>query len=114
VLPGRAASRGRQRQRHPALDREGPPHARLPAGMVVARRIGGGQMTSGLKVGVLPFPQYTDWASLMEVAHRIDELGYDSLWTWDHLYPIVGDWKGPIFEGYMTLAGWAADTKKVT
>jgi alkanesulfonate monooxygenase SsuD/methylene tetrahydromethanopterin reductase-like flavin-dependent oxidoreductase (luciferase family) len=71
-------------------------------------------MTSGLKVGVLPFPQYTDWASLMDVAHRIDELGYDSLWTWDHLYPIVGDWHGPIFEGYMTLAGWAAVTNKAT
>jgi alkanesulfonate monooxygenase SsuD/methylene tetrahydromethanopterin reductase-like flavin-dependent oxidoreductase (luciferase family) len=71
-------------------------------------------VTVELKVGVLPFPQYTDWASLMDVGHQIDELGYDSLWTWDHLYPIVGDWRGPIFEGYMTLAGWAAVTRKVT
>jgi alkanesulfonate monooxygenase SsuD/methylene tetrahydromethanopterin reductase-like flavin-dependent oxidoreductase (luciferase family) len=71
-------------------------------------------VTVELKVGVLPFPQYTDWAALMDVAHRIDELGYDALWQWDHLYPIVGDWHGPIFEGYMTLAGWAAVTTKAT
>ncbi len=71
-------------------------------------------MTAELKIGVLPFPQYTDWAALMDVGERIDELGYDALWTWDHLYPIVGDWRGPIFEGYMTLAGWAAVSKKAT
>jgi F420-dependent oxidoreductase-like protein len=44
----------------------------------------------------------------------VDELGYDSLWTWDHLYPIVGDPHGPMFEGYMTLAAWAALTERVT
>jgi alkanesulfonate monooxygenase SsuD/methylene tetrahydromethanopterin reductase-like flavin-dependent oxidoreductase (luciferase family) len=67
-----------------------------------------------LKVGVLGFPQYTDWASLQGLGKTVDDLGYDSLWTWDHLYPIVGDPRGPIFEGYMTLAGWAAVTRKVT
>jgi alkanesulfonate monooxygenase SsuD/methylene tetrahydromethanopterin reductase-like flavin-dependent oxidoreductase (luciferase family) len=67
-----------------------------------------------IKVGVLAFPQYTDWPSFQRVGQRIDELGYDSLWTWDHLYPIQGDWRGPIFEGYMTLAGWASVTKRVS
>ncbi|HET9497458.1 MAG TPA: LLM class flavin-dependent oxidoreductase, partial [Candidatus Limnocylindria bacterium] len=38
---------------------------------------------------------------------------YDSLWTWDHLYPIVGSQHGPMFEGYLTLAGWAAATTRV-
>jgi alkanesulfonate monooxygenase SsuD/methylene tetrahydromethanopterin reductase-like flavin-dependent oxidoreductase (luciferase family) len=71
-------------------------------------------MPNKIKVGVLAFPQYTDWPSFQRVGQRIDELGYDSLWTWDHLYPIQGDWRGPIFEGYMTLAGWAVVTKRVT
>jgi alkanesulfonate monooxygenase SsuD/methylene tetrahydromethanopterin reductase-like flavin-dependent oxidoreductase (luciferase family) len=69
---------------------------------------------NAIKVGVLAFPQYTDWASLQLVGQRVDELGYDSLWTWDHLYPIQGDWRGPIFEGYLTLAGWACVTRRVT
>jgi alkanesulfonate monooxygenase SsuD/methylene tetrahydromethanopterin reductase-like flavin-dependent oxidoreductase (luciferase family) len=71
-------------------------------------------VTAPLKVGVLGFPQYTDWGSLQALGKTVDDLGYDSLWTWDHLYPIVGDWHGPIFEGYMTLAGWASVTRKVT
>ncbi len=71
-------------------------------------------MANEIKVGVLPWGQYTDWPSLLRVGQRADELGYDSLWTWDHLYPIQGDWRGPIFEGYMTLAGWAGVTSKVT
>ena len=64
--------------------------------------------------GVLPWGQRTEWAPLQEVGRRADELGYDSLWTWDHLYPIQGDWRGPIFEGYMTLAGWACVTSRAT
>ena len=47
----------------------------------------------------------------MDTGALIDSLGFDYLWTWDHLYPIKGFHEGPIFEGYMTLAGWAAVTK---
>ncbi len=73
-------------------------------------------MTDGneLKLGVLAWNQYTDWESLEGIGRRVDELGYDSLWTWDHLYPIVGDAQGPIFEGWLTLAAWAQATSKVT
>jgi alkanesulfonate monooxygenase SsuD/methylene tetrahydromethanopterin reductase-like flavin-dependent oxidoreductase (luciferase family) len=71
-------------------------------------------VANGIKVGVLPWGQYTDWPSLRDAGRRADELGYDSLWTWDHLYPIQGDWRGPIFEGYMTLAGWAGVTSHAT
>ncbi len=67
-----------------------------------------------MKLGVLAWNQYTDWPALLEVGRRVDELGYDSLWTWDHVYPIVGDPHGPIFEGYLTLAAWAGVTKKAT
>ena len=67
-----------------------------------------------IKFGILALNQYTDWPALENVGARVDELGYDSLWTWDHLYPIVGSWRGPILEGYMTLAAWACRTERVT
>ena len=66
-----------------------------------------------VKLGALCWNQYTDWASLLEVGKRADRLGYDTLWTWDHLYPIVGDPHGPIFEGWLTIAAWAATTERV-
>jgi alkanesulfonate monooxygenase SsuD/methylene tetrahydromethanopterin reductase-like flavin-dependent oxidoreductase (luciferase family) len=67
-----------------------------------------------LKLGVLLWPQYTDWPALRDAGARVDALGFESLWTWDHLYPIVGSYKGPIFEGFLTLAGWASVTERVT
>ena len=66
-----------------------------------------------MKLGALVWPQYTDWQSLRETGILVDRLGYDSLWTWDHVYPIVGDPHGPMFEGYLTLAGWAENTERV-
>ena len=36
-----------------------------------------------------------------------------SLWTWDHLYPIVGSSNGPILEGWLLTAAWAQATDKI-
>ncbi|HYH92223.1 MAG TPA: LLM class flavin-dependent oxidoreductase [Candidatus Saccharimonadales bacterium] len=66
-----------------------------------------------ITLGALCWNQYTDWPTLLEAGVRADTLGYDTLWTWDHLYPIVGDHEGPIFEGWLTLAAWAQATKRV-
>jgi len=66
-----------------------------------------------VKIGALCWNQYTDWPSLLEAGIRADELGYTSLWTWDHLYPIVGRAEGPIFEGWLTLAAWAQATERI-
>ena len=68
---------------------------------------------SDVKLGVLLWSQSTDWRSFETAARRVDELGYESLWTWDHLYAIFGDPYQPIFEGYATLAAWAKVTRQV-
>jgi alkanesulfonate monooxygenase SsuD/methylene tetrahydromethanopterin reductase-like flavin-dependent oxidoreductase (luciferase family) len=67
----------------------------------------------GTKLGILLWNQGTDWAGFAAAARRVDELGYDHLWTWDHLYAIFGDPYQPIFEGYTTLAAWAMVTHNV-
>jgi len=68
---------------------------------------------SGVRFGALCWNQWTDWPSLLEAGVRADRLGYDTLWTWDHLYPIVGDSHGPIFEGWLTLTAWAQATERI-
>ncbi len=67
-----------------------------------------------LKFGALCWNQYTTWPDLLAAGQRADQLGYDSLWTWDHLYPIVGSADGPILEGWLTLTAWAGVTSKVS
>jgi len=66
-----------------------------------------------VRLGALCWNQYTDWPSLLEAGRRADRLGFDTLWTWDHLYPIVGSSDGPLLEGYLTLAAWAMATERV-
>jgi alkanesulfonate monooxygenase SsuD/methylene tetrahydromethanopterin reductase-like flavin-dependent oxidoreductase (luciferase family) len=67
-----------------------------------------------IKLGALCWNQYSTWLDLLEAGRRADQLGYDSLWTWDHLYPIVGSPDGPIFEGWLTITAWAGVTSKVS
>jgi alkanesulfonate monooxygenase SsuD/methylene tetrahydromethanopterin reductase-like flavin-dependent oxidoreductase (luciferase family) len=68
---------------------------------------------SDVKLGALCWNQYTDWNALLVAGQRADRLGYDTLWTWDHLYPIVGSADGPILEGWLTLAAWAQATERI-
>ena len=65
------------------------------------------------KLGVALWAQATDWPAFEAAAVRVDQLGYDSVWTWDHLYAIFGDPYQPIFEGYTTLAAWSKVTTRV-
>jgi alkanesulfonate monooxygenase SsuD/methylene tetrahydromethanopterin reductase-like flavin-dependent oxidoreductase (luciferase family) len=67
-----------------------------------------------VKLGAICWNQYTPWADLREAGVRADRVGFDSIWTWDHLYPIVGEHVGPILEGYMVLAAWAEATQHST
>lgn len=70
-------------------------------------------MNDEIRLGALCWNQYTDWPSLLEAGRRAERLGYYSLWTWDHVYPIVGSDRGPILEGYLTLAAWAQATERI-
>jgi len=66
-----------------------------------------------LKLGILPWSQAVAWADLLDVARRVERLGYQHVWAWDHLYAIFGDPGQPIFEGWQTLAAWAMATERV-
>ncbi|MGZ6340056.1 MAG: LLM class flavin-dependent oxidoreductase [Candidatus Limnocylindrales bacterium] len=66
-----------------------------------------------LKLGMCLWVQATGWPELLATARRVHRLGYDHLWCWDHLYAIYGDPYQPIFEGWTTLAGWAASTERI-
>jgi alkanesulfonate monooxygenase SsuD/methylene tetrahydromethanopterin reductase-like flavin-dependent oxidoreductase (luciferase family) len=68
--------------------------------------------TPSSKLGILLWNQATDWPAYEAAARRVDELGYDTLWAWDHLYAIFGDPYQAIFEGYTTLAAWAKVTTR--
>ncbi|GAC1663848.1 MAG: hypothetical protein NVS9B8_03400 [Candidatus Limnocylindrales bacterium] len=63
--------------------------------------------------GILLWSQAASWREQLAAARDIDSLGYEHLWTWDHLYAIFGDPHQPIFEGWSLLTAWARETARV-
>lgn len=64
------------------------------------------------EVGVQLQPQHTTMSDLREAWRAAEAMGVDSIWTWDHFYPLYGEPDGPHFEGWTTLAAMAADTSR--
>src|SRR5688572_21094571 len=62
------------------------------------------------KVGVQLHPQHASMEDLRAAWQAADRMGVDSIWTWDHFYPLYGDPDGSHFEGWSLLAAMAVDT----
>jgi probable F420-dependent oxidoreductase len=62
------------------------------------------------QVGVQLHPQATSVDALRTAWRAADEIGVDSIWIWDHFFPLYGDPDAEHFEAYALLAALAADT----
>ena len=65
------------------------------------------------KIGINLWSQGASWADLLDAAQAVDRLGYEHLWTWDHVKAIFGDPNQPILEGWTAITAWAMATQKV-
>jgi probable F420-dependent oxidoreductase len=65
-----------------------------------------------IKVGVQIRPQHTSWVDFEQAWLRADDMGADSIWTWDHFFPLSGDPSGPHFEGWTCLAALGPRVKR--
>lgn len=64
------------------------------------------------QVGVQLHPQETSYVEIRDAWRRAEALGVDSIWTWDHFFPLYGDPDAAHFEGWTLLAAMAADTER--
>jgi probable F420-dependent oxidoreductase len=62
------------------------------------------------KVGVQLHPQATTTDDLRAAWQAADALAVDSIWVWDHFYPLYGDPDAAHFEAYSLLAAMAVET----
>jgi probable F420-dependent oxidoreductase len=68
-----------------------------------------------VKIGVQIHPQNSTMAAPRAGWQGVDDLGVDSLWTWDHFFPpLYGAADESHFEGWQILAAMAVTTSNVT
>jgi probable F420-dependent oxidoreductase len=65
-----------------------------------------------IRVGVQLHPQHTTWPSFADAVRRVEELGCDTIWNWDHFFPLYGDPQGAHFEGWTLLTAMATITTR--
>ncbi|HXW84421.1 MAG TPA: LLM class flavin-dependent oxidoreductase, partial [Candidatus Binataceae bacterium] len=66
-----------------------------------------------IRFGIQTGQQNCAWEQLRELWSKADGWGYDSLWDFDHFYPIfTPDPGGPCMEGWTTLAALSQHTRR--
>ena len=70
-------------------------------------------MPAEYTLGLQIWPSNTSWEDLRQVALLAEELGFDYIFTWDHLAPVASiDPYSQNFEGWQVLAALAASTTR--
>jgi alkanesulfonate monooxygenase SsuD/methylene tetrahydromethanopterin reductase-like flavin-dependent oxidoreductase (luciferase family) len=69
---------------------------------------------TGVSFGIATAPQQVTYHDVQRVWREADGIGeIEHAWLFDHLLPIAGDQKGPIFEGWTLLSALAAQTERL-
>lgn len=66
-----------------------------------------------IRVGVQLSNQHTTYPAYAEAIQRTEAAGVDTLWNWDHFFPLSGDPNGDHFEGWTLLTAMAMLTSRV-
>ncbi len=69
--------------------------------------------TRPVRIAVQIAQQHGSYESIRERARRVEDLGADVLFVWDHFFPLSGDPEGPHFESWTTLAALAEQTSRI-
>lgn len=65
-----------------------------------------------IRVGVQLQPQHCDYGAMREAWLEAEELGCDTIWNWDHFYPLYGEPDGKHWECWTVLAAMAEVTSR--
>lgn len=67
---------------------------------------------SAIRIGVQLHPQHTSYASFAAAVRRFEDMGVDTIFNWDHFFPLYGEPNGDHFEGWTLLTAMATLTTR--
>ena len=65
-----------------------------------------------IKIGAQIQPQHADFDGMRDAWRAAEDLGVDSIFTWDHFFPLAGEPEGKHFECLTTMAAMAEVTER--
>ena len=65
------------------------------------------------RIGAQLAPQHVTMQQTIDAARRLEDMGVDAVFGWDHFFPLSGDPDGAHFEATAQLAAWAMATERV-
>jgi probable F420-dependent oxidoreductase len=68
---------------------------------------------SPIRLGVQLQPQHARYAHIRDTVTRLEDLGVDIAFNWDHFFPLTGDRDGLHFEAWTMVAAWAEQTERI-
>ena len=66
-----------------------------------------------VRVGAQIQPQHASYGQIRDAWLRVEEMGADTLFNWDHFFPLYGEPEGKHFECWTMLAAMAEITERV-
>ena len=66
-----------------------------------------------VRLGIQVQPQHADYRSIRDAVLRLEELGTDIVFNWDHFFPLTRDREGRHFEAWTMLGAWAEQTERI-
>ena len=68
---------------------------------------------SKVRIAVQIRPEHTEYADTIRALDRVEAMGVDIVYTWDHFFPLFRDPAGKHLECWTLLAAWAERTETV-
>lgn len=66
-----------------------------------------------VRIGVQVAPQHASYATLRDTVARLEDMGVDIVFNWDHFFPLSGDPDGQHYEAWTMLAAMAEQTSRI-
>jgi len=70
-------------------------------------------VSAPIRIGVQVTPQHALYPAIRDTVQRLEDLGVDIVFNWDHFFPLSGERDGLHYESWTMLAAMAEQTSRV-
>ena len=68
---------------------------------------------SPVRLGIQVQPQHAEYSAIRDTVLRLEEVGVDIVFNWDHFFPLSRGHEGKHFEAWTMLGAWAEQTERI-